>query len=1132
MTRPLAARPHAPLGSLGRSLWLVGWVALAGGGPAVAGETERLTGPVPEVVQSFEETLARYRARVAEIEAGALAALQQQKADQVAELTRSYDARLAQLDDRLLERRKLAVDKFEEFLTRYQDLAWGSDVRLRLAELLFQDAQERWRVESNTYDAAIEAAGDDLDKLAMVEDMGEPSIELGRVVQLLQEIIASNRDLPRDQQYELLDVAYYMLAFCYSDENSDRYDRPLARATFRELVQARADSEYADAAHLILGNYAFEDNDLASAIAEFQQVIANGPERKHYSAATYQLAWARYKRSEYQEATSLFVQLLDQSEEGVKRGRRPSDYANDAITYLALSLSDEADQLGTTPVKRATSFFRGLGGARPYEWDVLKALGDALVRYDRSEDAVEVYQAMVDRPEFALRPENPDLQAEVVRLLSRGYYADLKAAGEARLQMAERFGEGTEWWNANRVNPEAQAKARKYIESLLLEVAKEVKVRAAESGDPATYSLAADKYREYLDKFPISDNYFANEFQLADALYQARRLDEAAKEYLELLKNERFHPYGDISTYQLFRTWQQVVLDRVGPTDKTYPSAEVERVYTSVGGVEIPVYHLEDAQREFVVAIDAVLARRFGEPVEGMEVRPLVEANRVKLMYLAAQVLFYANRFDDARPRLQAIIDRYPRTDEAAWAANLLLTTYINEKDSEQIRRWSRTLYTMRLGATASEVESRAAQFRDTLEKATFEIGLTAARAGDFEAAATAYLAFVDEFKGSQNVPTALLNAASSYEQIGRTADANAIYERFIHEFPDHPESMQLFYNIASNYEATLELDRALALYQEMVDRFPNFERSADALYMIAFLKEGTGDKLGAAQGYEAYGKRYPEASDRESVVFRAGRVYEGVDAERAIRFYRSYLSQFGTASPDHAIAAQYRIAKLLQQQGKARDASQALDEVVALYDRVVDAGTTIGPEARDQAAEAAFRSLQARHDKLVATQLSKNEAKNAELLLTQLPDELKQFAADIDAFSVRYLSFEYTTGAFYLLGSAQAQYAKLGLSIEPPPEMVDEARDAYWQLLEQEFFPLFYQVEEQAVATLDGVVKLGRDQGRYSVWIDRAYELLNQIKPEVYPAAKRTLPGGDDVVGSPTLAPMLPEERGAGGGP
>ena len=60
----------------------------------------------------------------------------------------------------------------------------------------------------------------------------------------------------------------------------------------------------------------------------------------------YQLAWTEFKRSRYDDATRLFVQLLDDSEAGRKAGRKASEYAKDAITYLALSLSDRADSEG------------------------------------------------------------------------------------------------------------------------------------------------------------------------------------------------------------------------------------------------------------------------------------------------------------------------------------------------------------------------------------------------------------------------------------------------------------------------------------------------------------------------------------------------------------------------------------------------------------------------------------------------------------------------------------------------------------------------------------------------------------------------------------------------------------------
>lgn len=1098
--------------------------ALLCSGSAVAGDVEKLVGPIPAEVDAFEATLLRFKERVAEIEADAQRAVTAQRDAQRELLASSYDKHIEELGLAREAQRREAIKRFETFLATYDDLEWANDVRLRLAELVFQEEYDTWFKAARAHSDAMNGAIDDLEALARLEEMGEPVIHLDKVVSLLDRIIKDNEGLAPEKRYALLDVAYYMLAFCYSDDNSAEYDRERARQTFRQLVVARPDSEYADAAHLILGNYLFEDGrkeSLELAIPEFKAVIARGPERRHYSAAVYQLAWTEFKRNRYDDATRLFVQLLDESEAGRKAGRKASEYAKDSITYLALSLSDKADSEGVQPIDGAKEFFKGLGASRSYEWDVLSELADSLERYGRLLEAVAVLEELQVRPEFRLRPENPQFQIRAIRILSRSYDADLVAAGDARLKMTERYGEGSDWWNANRANPEAIAKASKFIESSLLAVANEINVRSSENNDPALASQAADKYREYLDRFPISDDFFDNQFMLADTLYRARRFDEAIKEYGDLLHNERFHPYGDTATYMLFRSWDQLMRDRIGPVDQPFEKAETERVYTSVGGVEVTVHHLEDTQRAFIQSSDQALGRAYGPPVNDLDAGGEIEKNRVKMMYLSAQVLFYANRFEEARPRLQSIIDQFPQTDEAAWAANLMLSSYVTEKDAAQVRKYSREYATLRLGGSKGVVESRAQQFKTTEELATFELAQQAAQKNDYVGAAEAFLSFAAEFPNSKNVPVALLNAADNYDRVGRAADANAIYERFIQQYPTHPEAKPYYFVIAGNYESTFELEKAISIYQQLVDRFPDYEQAPDAQFMVSFLKEGLGDKLGAAQGYETYARKYPTKSDRETVVFRAGTLYEAVDPERAIKFYRGYLSQYGTTNPDHAVLAQYRVASMLKAQGKSREASAALDEVVRLFDTIAAAGGALQPASRDMAAEAGFRALLAHHDRIVATQLARDEARDAKLLFETLRDEVEGFSSEARAFAGRYLSVEYSQAAAYLVGSAQAAYARLGLSVEPPKGLGEEDRDAYLVILEEQFYPRFYQVEDLAVTSLEQVLQLAKDQARHSKWVDDAYVALNRLRPDKYPAGKRTLPGSVEVSSPPELVPM-----------
>jgi hypothetical protein len=305
---------------------------------------------------------------------------------------------------------------------------------------------------------------------------------------------------------------------------------------------------------------------------------------------------------------------------------------------------------------------------------------------------------------------------------------------------------------------------------------------------------------------------------------------------------------------------------------------------------------------------------------------------------------------------------------------------------------------------------------------------------------------------------------------------------------------------------------------------------------MVAFLKEGLGDKAGAAAGYEAYGRTYTAASDREDVVFRAGALYEDLDPERAIKFYKTYLGTFGTTNPDHALLAQYRIAEIHKRQGRPKESAAAMAEVVSLFDRVVDGGKPVGPAGRDQAAAAAFGALKQRHDRIVGYQLTRNEAKDAKLLTETMRDEVNQFSTAAAAYAERYRSFTWSTAALYLVGSAQGAYAKLGLSVEPPAGLDETDQVAYWELLETTLFPLFYQVEEQAVGTFESVLKLAREAGRHSEWVDQARTALGRLRPDQYPAGKLTLPGSVDLVAPAKLAPVtaaeVPAAPASGGAP
>jgi cellulose synthase operon protein C len=1097
-------------------------------GPSAAAQPskERLEGAIPEEVEEFKGAQERFINSMDEFERETYAFVDFRESEERGRVRESYDDLINALEDVEIVQRDTAIEKFKFFLERYPDVPYSSHVRFRLAELLFEIASAAWLDESEEYYAEMEALDeDDLDAMAAFDEREEPRIEFRPMMELYRRIIEDNEGLPDDEAYEYLDGAYYMLGWCYYEANSTLTDIDVAIDIYRELIEKRPDSDLADAAHLLLGNYYFDSNLFDEAIAEYEYVYSKGSDAKYYTDAMYQLAWSRYKLSDYDEGLRLFTELLDYSEELELQRGKPSDFAPDAATYMAHTFADISEQSDLlTAVQVAEEYF-SRSEPREYEWEVYKELAEVLVQYLRADEGIEVYRKLQNDPRWVYRPENPEFQMNVVTFLGTGLFADPAASGQARLELTQRYNDASEWWAANRSNPEALATARKFIESSLLQVAIEYRVKAQETGAEADYLMAANKYREYLEKFPISDDYYKQQWYLADSLAQGKEYRLAEEEYASLYGNRKNHIYGDGAVYQLMDTRLQIALNEVGPSDKLPESAEVERTYTGPNGNEINVYELTPPHANFVESADTVLAREFQrEPGEGMpDYRGAVEERRAKIMYIAAQVLFTHNRFDEARPRLLDLIDNFPRTEEASFAAGLLVDSYLTEGDLDQVRKYTRKFTTMVLGT--AEVADPEGKFLSTLEATAFKQAKGLADAGEYKDAADAFLSFLEEFPGSEHKVYALYNAAHYLQEIGKAERANELFEQFVNLYPEHEWSKQLYFRIAVNYESTFDLDKAVDYYERLVDKFPDYIDAANAMYNAAFLKIGLGDHIGAARGFEEYARRFPDQSDKEKVYYRAGGQWEEVGERQALKFYKGYLKSYGEENPEHMIEAMYAIAEIYNKQGNTRAYERQMADILVAFDEQIAKEAELGPNARHYAAMQAFKEIQAAYDDYIKDELTRDDEKDAVLLNETKPEGIKAFKELSDQFIAKYSDFEYATAALFLQGMTLFYYADLGLAVQPPKGLTEDEEWAFLDILEEQFYPKFYEVEEAGFEHMNQLFDLAKTQKKHSVWIDNTYNVLNKRRPADFPAVKNELLGGVDSSVPHTIRPITMEE-------
>jgi tetratricopeptide (TPR) repeat protein len=132
-------------------------------------------------------------------------------------------------------------------------------------------------------------------------------------------------------------------------------------------------------------------------------------------------------------------------------------------------------------------------------------------------------------------------------------------------------------------------------------------LQALAAGD---YSAAADRYREYLNKFPFANQYYQTQFYLAEALFDSPRLEEAIVEYNALLKVPG-EEWTEAAQFRIFLSWFNLLNQRYGDLAKLPAEAVVERTEETKTGEQRNIYMLSDLHKEFIKSADAMKVASF-----------------------------------------------------------------------------------------------------------------------------------------------------------------------------------------------------------------------------------------------------------------------------------------------------------------------------------------------------------------------------------------------------------------------------------------------------------------------------------------------------------------------------------------
>ncbi len=1076
------------MGTFSRRTSLVGVLVLVVPGAAWAA-------PDPDEVRAFRETADRYTQRMTEFHADVKQLVDLTEEEERERIESAFGAAVTRNQDDGNTLRRVTIAKIEAFLQRYPGSRYAGDMKFRLADLYYDEAELDFMARNDEYAVLMERGTADPDLV--------PKKDYRKSIELYRDILAT------EPNFAYAPDTLYMLGWCLGSANAQQYDEVGARDAYQAIVTNHPKSAFVNDANMRLGEYYFEapaprPDTLANvriAVTYYNAVLADGPQGRNYDRAIYKLGWAYFKLDDFDRSLAYYVQLLDFSDSLYDRTGKIADTRKEAVEYLAISYADIADRQAKRPVDVAKAHFARTGEKR-WQHDVVEQLASNLDKLKFFPEAVDTYRFLQER--WPTHPKNPIYQQIIAQIYGVKMPVKNEAAAAAALsELGEKYKEGEAWYEANRNNPDAIAAARGFIEKSLAAVATEKLIKAQDSKNPDDYRDAAKTFEGFLQKFPFSPDYDEYEWYLALAYYEGQMFAEAETQYGQVLKNPR-SKFKDGARFQLMKSREQLVLSKYGKLEDLPQGAVVSNTITTAAGSQITQYIVSDEQKAFVVAADDLADREFTD----RDWIPVLEKVRPALAYLGGVISYNHGYYDDARKRLNGVLVRYPASEEAGFAAKLILQTYTNEGDLEKLKAEALRFGDLEVGGEAA-----------------LEICLKMGRAGKHLEAAACYAGFITEFPKSKHLSVALYNQANQLDLGGQTAKANVLFERYINDYPTDERSKSLYFRIASGYSSILELDKAVRYYDQLVRLAPDHPDAPAASYNGAFLRTGIGDHRGAAQAYEKYAK-LPNVGNGESIYWRAGEQWELVGAREAIEFYERYLREFPTTDPSHAITAQYKLSTLYAERGDKRKAAAKLADLDRTFRENVARG--VSSDARKLAALAPTQRLIESLEAYKVIKWTSSEKANAELLLTTKREDLKKLVDESLALIQAYQDYDAAAAALFVQGSAYFAYADFVYSFPLPSGLNEEEKIIFQEELDARFTPIRLATEDTGKARLQGALEKAKVDKRWSEWNSKTVQALHDRYPIEYPSERQESRGTSDLS---TISFEAPESARPAGG-
>jgi len=1079
-------------------------------------------------IQAWREAAKRFSDRADEFSGEVARMIRRNYEDEVKELRQGYDRLLEDSDAEERRLRKLAIEAHEKFVKAHPDTPYTARRTFRLAELYFEQAEEDFLNEFETY----QDLADQFDA-GKVEFLPEPpQKDYRKSIALYKRII---RDFP---DYAELGAVYYMMGYCYSDDASRHLDPERAEQTYLSMLENVPVSGYRAQAYFRLGDLYFEENQTRRALAYYNEILnefdrqeANAELRNEderlYELALYKVAWAYYKVDDLPVAIEKFIELIDWAERKEARTGKVTDLKGESIRYLAVSFADQAVEMDVSPIEYAGRLLGRLG-ERPWSYGVLKELAGILKDQARFEEAISAYLFLQDR--YPLSPDGPEFQNNVIVLYNNLAVPDRDAAASARVALTNRYGFDSPWHAANKNNKDAIAKATEYILDSLQWVALTYHAKAQETGEPMDYVLAARKYEEYLERYPFAKNAYELSYNLADCYFWIGGQTFTDNRGVSGVGWERaIDQYSRLFGFPETEFRQDAVLGIMFSLNFLWKERE--------GDVKSKPAALANIQPQLgeQVAFGKLalsnLTQRYIRSVRWVQREVPDYPDLAVVLYDLAEIYFYNNYLRRARAISEEIIASYPETDFASFSAGLIVDSYRYTGDLRAMRDATERFASMTLGEDPELAASRNETFAALARGSLFKEGEVAYNGENFSCALHAFMDYYDQYgaegtdEDMKNIDLVVYNLAQSFSKLGKTDASNRYFELLLERFPHSAQAPATFWKMASNYERVLELEKAVGYYEDILSYHPGHEDASNALYNAAFLKVGLKKFAEAAVAYERYHDDYPDKEDSKDILFRTAETFETAeDKKSARRVYKKWLKLYGEEDADRWVETQRKLADYALAAGKRREAEKI---VQLIYDSYQTIKPDLGGIGLRISADIAFQPLLAEFGEYEKLQFpnTKDQEELQEVLAQKL-EWNKKLAADLDSYVVEFPDFEWQSAALYYKALSFKRHGESWLQAPVPYDPDDPDEEEYFYIYMDQLSARAEPFEQTAVTLFETVVDFAKQKKRHNKWVDEALKELSRTDPNTYPVPKpeRSSVIPSDVFTLPPLVEEIPE--------